>query len=153
MFPSKTIHTDGIKAGIMTSFGFGQVGGAAVIIHPRYLWGAMPPAEYARYRDLNRARALSSYKTMSDMMISNSLVKIKEHPPYAPELEVPVLLNSRARASADKHGSYSFTSKLPTSVPTDDANATVTAQLLAGTNTAGVGVDQGALLPPRHTFE
>ncbi|KAF8312438.1 fatty acid synthase, partial [Clavulina sp. PMI_390] len=142
LFPSKTIHTDGIKAGIMTSFGFGQVGGAAVIIHPRYVWGAMDPSSYAKYRALNRARGQSSYKAMSDMMISNNLVKVKEAPPYAPELEVPVLLNSRARASPDKNGSYSFAAKQPTSSTIDDANAAIAAKLLAGGNATGLGVDQ-----------
>jgi len=97
----------------MTSFGFGQVGGSAVIIHPRYLWGAIEPSAYARYRELNRGRALASYKSMSEMMIANNLVKIKENPPYAPELEVPVLLNSKACASPDKTGGYAFTNRLP----------------------------------------
>jgi fatty acid synthase subunit alpha len=142
LFPSKTIHTDGIKAGIMTSFGFGQVGGAAVIVHPRYLWGAVEPSAYARYRELNRGRALASYKSMSEMMIGNNLVKIKENPPYAPELEVPVLLNSRARASPDKTGSYAF-NKPPKTVEVDTANLELASRLLADGNAAGVGVDQG----------
>ena len=30
MFPSELIHTDGIRAGVMSSFGFGQVGGTAL---------------------------------------------------------------------------------------------------------------------------
>jgi fatty acid synthase subunit alpha, fungi type len=46
---------------------------------------------------------------MSEMMITNSLVKIREAPPYTPELEVPVLLNSMVRATLDaKTGGYSF---------------------------------------------
>ena len=31
MFPSKSIYTDGIRAGVMPSFGFGQAGGTALI--------------------------------------------------------------------------------------------------------------------------
>ena len=106
LFPSKMIHTDGIKAGIMTSFGFGQVGGLAVIIHPRYLWGAIEPSAYVRYRELNCSQALASYKSMSKMMIANLLIKIKENPPYTPKLKVPVLLNSKACTSPDKTGGY-----------------------------------------------
>ena len=50
---------------------------------------------------------------MSEMMITNSLVEIKEMPPYTPELEVPVLLNAMARATLDvKTGSYSFPKNL-----------------------------------------
>jgi hypothetical protein len=39
---------------------------------------------------------------MSEMMTTNTLVKIKEAPPYSIGLETPVLLNSLARASPDK---------------------------------------------------
>lgn len=143
VFPSKTIHTDGIKAGILTSFGFGQVGGSAVVIHPRYLFGALPAGVYAKYREVNRARGLLTYKAMSEMMISNNLVKIKEHPPYTGEQEIPVLLNSLARASPDKEGSYSFQGKFPTSISPDTSNSALALQSLTGGNAAGVGVDQG----------
>ncbi len=113
-----------------------------MVLHPRYLFGAIDDALYIKYRKLNRARALSSYKAMSEMMVHNNLVKIKDHPPYPMELEVPVLLNSAARASLDKTGSYSF-SKLPSSVPVDTTNAQLAAEALKNANTVGVGVDQG----------
>lgn len=79
-------------------------------------------------------------------MITNSLVKIKEAPPYTPELEVPVLMNSLARATLDvKTGSYSFTKKLAKEVEVDKANAKAVADILSGSGSAaGVGVDQGA---------
>lgn len=78
-------------------------------------------------------------------MITNSLVKIKEAPPYTPELEVPVLMNSMARATFDvKTGSYSFPKKLANEVEVDNANAKAVADILAGSGSAaGVGVDQG----------
>ncbi|KAI6129042.1 hypothetical protein EDD16DRAFT_1516096, partial [Pisolithus croceorrhizus] len=50
MFPSRSIHTDGIRAGVMSSFGFGQVGGTAVVVHPRYLFAALEPSAYESYR-------------------------------------------------------------------------------------------------------
>ena len=58
-----------------------------------------------RYRELNCGPALASYKSMSEMMIVNNLIKIKENSPYASEFKVPVLLNSKARTSLDKTGS------------------------------------------------
>ena len=78
-------------------------------------------------------------------MITNSLVKIKEAPPYTPELEVPVLMNSMARATLDvKTGSYSFPKKLVNDVTVDKANVKTIADIIAGTGSAvGVGVDQG----------
>lgn len=126
----------------MTSFGFGQVGGSAVILHPRFLFGALEPSLYAKYRGLYQQRVLASYKSMSEMMISNNLVKIKEHPPYTEDLEVPVLLNSLARTSIDKTGHYSFAKKQPTSISVDSSNLAIASQALAGGNVAGVGVDQ-----------
>jgi len=142
MYPSKTIHTDGLRAGLLTSFGFGQVGGSALILHPRYLLGAIPPADYVVYKARNRTRELASYKTMSEMMINNSLVKIKEHPPYSTELEQPVLLNPLARTSLDKTGQYSF-SKLATKPELDLGNVKAVSSMLAeNQSAAGVGVDQ-----------
>ncbi|KAG8752051.1 3-oxoacyl-[acyl-carrier-protein] synthase [Serendipita sp. 396] len=142
MFPSKTIRTDGIRAGLMTSFGFGQVGGSALIIHPRYLLAALEPSQYETYCVANRARSLSSYKVMSEMMITNSLVKIKEHPPFTPEIEGSVLLNPLARVTRDKAGELTFPAKLTKSPPVDLANLSVLSETLgkAG-DSAGVGVD------------
>jgi fatty acid synthase subunit alpha len=117
MFPSKSIHTDGIRAWVMVCifgddslvrllifldqslFSFGQVGGTALVLHPRYLFCALEPSACAAYKRKNAVRAYQAYKSMSEMMVTNSLVKIKEAPPYMPELEVPVLMNSMARAT------------------------------------------------------
>ncbi|KAG8905251.1 3-oxoacyl-[acyl-carrier-protein] synthase [Tulasnella sp. 403] len=143
VYPSKSIHTDGIKAGLMTSFGFGQVGGTALIIHPRYLFSAVDAVTYGKYKTLNQERALHSYKTMSEMMITNSLVKIKEHPPFTPELELPVLMNPLARVSLDKNGELSFGAKQPTSPTLDTANVGMVKELVSkAAGVAGVGVDQ-----------
>jgi len=62
MFPSKLIHTHGVRAGVMSSFGFGQVGGTALVVHPRHLFGALEPTYYEAYKRRNHVRALSSYK-------------------------------------------------------------------------------------------
>ncbi|XP_006460469.1 hypothetical protein AGABI2DRAFT_178019 [Agaricus bisporus var. bisporus H97] len=86
-----------IQAGVMSSFGFGQVGGTALVVHPRYLFGALELNFYEQYKERNRTRALQSYKAMSDMMVKNSLVKIKEYPPFTPENEQEVLMNSMAQ--------------------------------------------------------
>jgi fatty acid synthase subunit alpha len=82
---------------------------------------------------------------MSEMMITNSLVKIKEAPPYTPELEVPVLLNSMVRATLDaKTSGCSFPKKLANEVTVDKANAKTIADIIADTgSSAGIGVDQG----------
>jgi hypothetical protein len=131
-----------------SSFGFGQVGGTALVIHPRYLLGSLEPSVYESYKVSNRARALQSYKAMSEMMITNSLVKIKEAPPYSLDMERRVLLNSMARASLDpKTGSYSFSKKLSTIIQTDTTHikaAKEISRVLSETGSAtGVGIDHG----------
>ncbi|KAF7965824.1 hypothetical protein HWV62_41719, partial [Athelia sp. TMB] len=145
MFPAVPVHTDGIRAGVMSSFGFGQVGGTALVLHPRYLFGALTPSQYATYKAKNVLRGQQAYKSMTEMMITNSLVKIKEAPPFTPELEIPVLMNSLARATLDpKTGSYAFTNKqLPKGLTVDGANSKTVSDIVAGTGSAaGVGVDQ-----------
>jgi fatty acid synthase subunit alpha, fungi type len=94
---------------------------------------------------LNRSRGLQSYKAMSEMMITNSLVKIKEAPPYSKELEGPVLLNPLARATLDhKTGSYAFPTKLNKVPEVDTSNVKAVSEMLSSHGSvAGVGVDQG----------
>ncbi|KNZ81816.1 Fatty acid synthase subunit alpha [Termitomyces sp. J132] len=151
VFPSRSIHTDGIRAGVMSSFGFGQVGGTALVLHPRYLFGAIEPSYYEDYKKRNHVRSLESYKAMSEMMINNSLVKIKEHPPYLGDMEGKVLLNSLARATLDpKTGEYSFKGKLVSQVPLDTANVKAITNIVEAGGLSdhvaetfvGVGVDQ-----------
>jgi fatty acid synthase subunit alpha, fungi type len=86
---------------------------------------------------------------MSEMMTTNSLVKIKETPPYSVELERRVLLNSMARATLNaKTGSYVFSEKQTTIMEMDTANTKALSEMahvLAGTGSAtGVGIDHGA---------
>ncbi|KAG6813968.1 hypothetical protein H0H92_005223, partial [Tricholoma furcatifolium] len=154
LFPSKSIHTDGIRAGVMSSFGFGQVGGTALVLHPRYLFGAIEPSYYEEYKKRNHVRSLQSYKAMSEMMIKNSLVKIKEHPPYLGDMEGKVLLNSLARATLDpKTGEYSFT-KWNNDVTLDTSNVKALTDIVeagglseqVAESFVGVGVDQGQFI-------
>jgi len=144
MFPSRSIHTDGIRCGVMTSFGFGQVGGSALIIHPRYLYASMEPRAYEDYKIRNQSRALASYKAMTQMMTANSLVKIQEHPPYTPDLEIPVLLNPLARVKPDPKGGYHYEPSLPSKAPVDGNNLQTFLSTIqsSAASSAGVGVDQ-----------
>jgi fatty acid synthase subunit beta len=89
---------------------------------------------------------------MSEMMIKNSLVKIKDAPPYTPDMEGKVLLNSMARASLDpKTGSYTFRENMTTKIQLDEANVKAVSDIISGGGLAnadsddflGVGVDQG----------
>lgn len=121
-----------------------------MVVHPRYLLGALEPSAYETYKVQSRRRQRLCYKAMSEMMTLNSLVRVKDHPPYHKELEGPVLLNSLARTTYNaKANSYEFTGKLPTKTNFDVSNVSAVADVLSAQASAGVGVDQGTL-PPRH---
>jgi fatty acid synthase subunit alpha, fungi type len=113
-------------------------------VHPRYLLGALNRTQYEKYKALNRERALACYKAMTSMMIDNSLVKIKDGPPYAAERDGHVLLNPIARATLDKgNNSYSFPKNLPREVDFDMSNVEAAAKALAANGSIGIGVDHG----------
>lgn len=78
-------------------------------------------------------------------MITNSLVRVKEGPPFTKDVEAAVMLNPLARTSYDsKTGSYVFTSKLATEPQVDTAHVKAVSQIISEKeSTAGVGVDQG----------
>jgi fatty acid synthase subunit alpha len=111
-YPSKPIQHVQLEVGLITSFGFGQVGGQIAVVHPRYLFASLRPDQYNAYVAARGDRQLEAYSRMSSAMTHNNLVQIKEGPPYTPELEAKVLLNPLARASASKD-SYAFGPKMP----------------------------------------
>lgn len=91
---------------------------------------------------------------MSEMMIKNNLVQIKELPPYPLALEDKVLMNSMARARPDaKSGSFAYTTKMEAPIHVDTANFKTVSEVLAADalkksascseEFVGVGVDQG----------
>jgi phosphopantetheine--protein transferase-like protein len=133
---------------LLKSFGFGQVGGEALVIHPDYVIASLEPGVRDAYKAANDVRRGRAYRKFNDMFVdrSNPLVQLKENPPYKPELETRTLLNPLARAAEDGKGSYAFTSKtLPSSAP-KSANAAIAAKLAAslapaGGDKGGVGTD------------
>lgn len=153
-YPSKPIEHVRLECGLLTSFGFGQVGGQVAIIHPRYLFAALPSHELDAYAKRRRARELQAYARLSTSMVQNNLVQIKDAPPYSAELEPKVLLNPLARAGPSKN-SYAFTGKLPSTVPLQSANAATLKSLFAQAgDIAGVGVDTELIsgVPTSETF-
>jgi fatty acid synthase subunit alpha len=138
-YPSKPIQHVRLECGLLTSFGFGQVGGQAAIVHPRYLFASLEPHELAAYVERRRKRELNSYARMSAALVHNNLVQIKDAPPYTAELEPKVLLNPLARAGPSKN-SFAFQGKLPSTIPLDSANAATLQSIFAQAgDIAGVG--------------
>lgn len=102
LFPSKSLKTDGIKAVSITSFGFGQKGGQAIVVHPDYLYAAIDEDRYNEYCQKVTLREKSAYKFFHTGMTQNKLFVSKEHAPYTEELEEVVYLDPLARVSPSK---------------------------------------------------
>ncbi|WVQ81977.1 hypothetical protein IAT38_004104 [Cryptococcus sp. DSM 104549] len=153
-YPSKPIQHVRLECGLLTSFGFGQVGGQVAIVHPRYLFASLPTHELEAYKVKRAQRELDTYSRMSSALVNNNLVDIKDAPPYSAELEGKVLLNPLARAGPSKN-SYAFTGKLPSVLPVDGANAKTLKTLFEQTgDVSGVGVDTELIssVPTSETF-
>lgn len=148
VYPSRSIQTDGLKAGLLKSFGFGQAGGEILIIHPDYVLASLEEDEYNAYKAKNAQRYAKSYRYLHDSITGVAdFIQIKDAPPYTEDLEYKVYLNPDARAqySKDKK-TWVFDNKSATAGPkvTDDIEATQSvlnslAEQQAGKK--GVGVD------------
>ncbi|OQS01704.1 fatty acid synthase subunit alpha [Achlya hypogyna] len=100
VYPNRAIQTDGVKAAMLKSFGFGQAGGEVLVIHPNYLLAAMDADAYAAYCT-KRAKRLAGLHTYYQGVLADkhSLVQVKDHAPYTAENESAVYLNPNARAA------------------------------------------------------
>ncbi|ORX48172.1 fatty acid synthase [Piromyces finnis] len=112
-YPSRSIHTDGVKAGLLKSFGFGQVGGEVLVISPDYVLGTLTKEEYDVYLKKREVRQQAMYRYLHDSMTENAdFVQVKDHPPYDDASESSVYLDPLARASYDKkEGTWKFNGK------------------------------------------
>ncbi|KAJ2594724.1 fatty acid synthase alpha subunit Lsd1, partial [Coemansia sp. RSA 1721] len=110
LYLSKTIQTPGIKAALLTSFGFGQVGGELLIVHPDYLFASVDPKEIDEYNKNLAKREKKAYRYWQDTLVGNHpFVQVKENPPYTADQEKRVYLDPFARAKYDaKTKQYKF---------------------------------------------
>ncbi|KAI8617820.1 hypothetical protein BC830DRAFT_1166674 [Chytriomyces sp. MP71] len=151
IYTSRTIQTDGVKAGILKSFGFGQAGGEILVVHPDYLFAALESKEYSSYRVRREARQTASYRYYHEALTGVApFVRVKNAAPYTDAQQSRVYLNPLARASRDPAtGSWTFNEKgiknatvqsSPTETEVTKALVTVASQItpVAG---QGVGVD------------
>ncbi|KAK6202335.1 fatty acid synthase subunit alpha [Scheffersomyces amazonensis] len=146
LYPSRSIQTDGIKAVSVTSFGFGQKGAQAIVIHPDYLYAVLDQRTYESYAERVSARNKRTYRYMHNAITRNTMFVAKDKPPYADELEQSVYLDPLARIEDSKKSQSGLTFSAK-SIQSDKsyvgASATATAKALSSLNKSskGVGVD------------
>ncbi|GME71513.1 unnamed protein product [[Candida] boidinii] len=142
LFPSRTIKTDGIKAVSVTSFGFGQKGGQAIVVNSDYLFAALSKDEYESYKVKVESRYKKAYRYMHNAMIHNTLFVAKDKAPYADELEQSVYLDPLARVSENKESKLIYTDKSIQSTKFVSETTNKAAKLLESSiGNKGVGVD------------
>ena len=101
-YPSRSIQTDGVKAVLTSSFGFGQKSAQAVSVHPNYLFATLDEACYNEYKGKAQAREKRAYRHMHRALRTNTIFQAKEKPPYDIEEESRTLLSPNARAGDRK---------------------------------------------------
>ncbi|KAE8415217.1 hypothetical protein BDV36DRAFT_298295 [Aspergillus pseudocaelatus] len=82
VYPMESIKTPGIKATMVTSFGFGQKGAIAIMVAPSYLFASISASMYEEYsmRATQRQRAASP--AFISRILNNCIVQIKSLPPW-----------------------------------------------------------------------
>ncbi|VTT58067.1 unnamed protein product [Fusarium fujikuroi] len=99
VFPNTNLQMDDIKACSVTSFGFGQKGGQALLVHPRYLFATIGRERYDGYISKRDKRWRKACFRLSEAMVQGNMVSkcIKTEAPYTSADGVAALLDPTAR--------------------------------------------------------
>ncbi|KAK2006392.1 hypothetical protein LZ32DRAFT_669485 [Colletotrichum eremochloae] len=98
-FPNITVKDGEIKACTVTSFGFGQKGSQAILVHPKFLLATIAKEAYGDYVEKRYKRWQKANSYFSHGLFHECLVKTKTSPPYHPSDEATALLDPTARFS------------------------------------------------------
>ncbi|OWZ15871.1 Fatty acid synthase subunit alpha [Phytophthora megakarya] len=103
MYPNRSLQTGGVKAVLLKSFGFGQVGGEVLVVHPDYLLSTLPTEEFHQY-STRREKRLIKMNTHSQGVIAGKHphIQVKNEAPYSSAQESSVYLDPTARAEYDE---------------------------------------------------
>ncbi|KAI7820874.1 thiolase-like protein [Kickxella alabastrina] len=109
-YPSRSIQTPMVKAALLKSYGFGQVGAELLVVHPHYLLATLSEREIEEYKKKTTRREHRAYRYWQDTFAGNHpFFQLKSSPPFSPDMEKQVYLDPLLRAKYDaKTGSYHF---------------------------------------------
>jgi fatty acid synthase subunit alpha len=102
VYPNRSLQTAGIKAVLLTSFGFGQASGEVLVVHPDYLLSTLGAEEFQQYA-ARREQRLANMNTHAQRVISGKQphFRVKDEAPYSAAQESSVYLDPTARAEFD----------------------------------------------------
>lgn len=103
-FINKTIQTKEVKATSVFSFGFGQKGAQAILVHPKYLFATLEESEYEEYRVKTARRRRVATAEFHRRMAQGKVFIAKDVAPYPAEETGNVLINPEYRVGIGKGG-------------------------------------------------
>jgi fatty acid synthase subunit alpha len=103
-FPNKSIQTSGVKAFTVFSFGFGQKGAQAVVVHPKYVLATLEEDVFEVYRRKVLRRQRNATAMFHKGMLGNSLFVAKDKAPFEGKEELSAMLNPNTRLEVDEDG-------------------------------------------------
>ncbi|KAK2051457.1 thiolase-like protein [Colletotrichum caudatum] len=98
-FPNMTVKVGDIKACTVTSFGFGQKGSQAILVHPKFLFATITKQAYDDYALKRNERWRKANSYFSRGILEERLVNTKTSSPYQSSDESNALLDPTARFS------------------------------------------------------
>jgi fatty acid synthase subunit alpha len=138
--PSRRIRVDEVKAFLISSFGFGQKSAQAVGVHPKYLFATLDEASYDAYKARAQVRQKEAYRHFHRALITNTLFRAKEEPPYVEKQESEVLLSPNVRATVQKDSSFAYAPQPAAPVgQTRDQSTVNSSESLRATNPEPIG--------------
>ncbi|KAL3429414.1 thiolase-like protein [Aspergillus tetrazonus] len=93
----RPIRVGDMKAVCLTSFGFGQKGAQAIVVHLRYLFATLAEEDFQAYTDRCNVRQKKADMYFYEGMNGNSLFRAKAAPPWEPANETATYLDPTAR--------------------------------------------------------
>ncbi|KAL4944997.1 hypothetical protein BDV06DRAFT_232173 [Aspergillus oleicola] len=126
-FPTRSIQTDGVKAFLLNSCGFGQKEAQMVGVHARYFFALLSRQEFEAYRIRVQHRISRAEPVYIRALMANQIVSVQSRPPFEPSEMHSILLNPSARFRWDRSSnSYRITETASSSINDDTIRAKTT---------------------------
>jgi 3-oxoacyl-(acyl-carrier-protein) synthase len=104
LYAKRPLHLERpLEAALLKSFGFGQVGGEVLLIHPDHILAQCTEAEYGAYVAKREQRWQKMFRHTQDAMYGKlSYVNIKSTPPMEASQQQAIFLDPLSRAVKDR---------------------------------------------------
>jgi fatty acid synthase subunit alpha len=81
VYPTESIQTNGVKAFLLNSFGFGQKGGQMIGVAPQYLFATLPKNFYEQYSVRCMARERVTQQAFAKVLLDDTMCNLRTAQP------------------------------------------------------------------------